>query len=187
MPKPRLAGSWDCLGYDSGMPRVELQRSLNVPAVPARSAASYIMHAIAEQRDMWREFSLYLNFGSLGLPDVGYVAIPVKISDVEESLEPRHEIRFTMTARRSPEVFPVFKGAIGIDPIGPSDAQIWLAGDYELPAKNLGAVIDRIFARGQAEKTLENMMEELADMIEARVQQREIDRVRYRLIYNTGD
>jgi len=97
------------------MPSVELQRALSVPAVPARSAISAIMNEIAEHRGEWADFALYLNFGSLGLPDVGYVAIPVTISDLNESTEPRHEIRFKMRARRSPEAFPTFEGALGID------------------------------------------------------------------------
>lgn len=169
------------------MPQVELQRSLSVPAVPARSAASFIMHAIEEQRDEWREFALYLNFGSLGLPDVGYVAVPVEIAGVKELLEPRHEIRFTLSALRSAEAFPTFTGAIGVDATGPSNAQLWLAGDYEVPANGIGSMFDQTFAHGSARKTLENMLNELADAIEARVQQRERANARYRLIFNTGD
>lgn len=169
------------------MPQVELQRTLSVPAVPSRSAASSILHEIEQHRGEWSEFALYLNFGHLGLPDVGYVAVPVNISGVTESLEPRHEIRFRLQARRSPEAFPVFNGAIGIDANGPSSAQIWLAGDYEVPMSGLGGAIDHLLARGTAEKTLENMMHELADAIEARVQQRERANARYRLIFNTGD
>jgi hypothetical protein len=169
------------------MPNVELQRPLSVPAVPARSAASFIMHAIEEQRDGWEEFSLYLDFGAVGLPDVGYVAIPVTIDNVTESLEPRHEIRFRLKARRSPEAFPVFDGAIGIDATGPSQSETWLAGNYKLPLHTLGGLIDRTFARGAAEKTLDNMLRELADAIEARVQQRERAQARYRLVFNTGD
>jgi hypothetical protein len=169
------------------MPQVELQRSLGVPAVPARSAGSYILHAIEEQRPDWREFALYLNFGSLGLPDVGYVAIPVCVTGVSEHLEPRHEVRFTVRAMRSPEAFPTFKGAIGIDANGPSSAQMWLAGDYEVPAGGLGGIFDQMFARGAARKSLENMLEELADAIEAKVTQRERADARYRLVFNTGD
>ncbi len=169
------------------MPEVELQRSLSVPAVPARAAASSIMHAIEEQRAEWREFALYLNFGSLGLPDVGYVAIPVAITGVTESLEPRHEIRFTMKALRGPEGFPKFNGAIGIDATGPSNAQVWLAGTYDVPAHGLGTFFDKTLARGSAAKTLENMLEELANAIEATVQRRERADARYRVIFNTGD
>ena len=169
------------------MPKIEVQRSLRVPAVPARSAASFIMHAIQERRDGWDEFALYLDFGSMGLPDVGYVAIPVEFAAVKELLEPRHEISFTMQARRSPQAFPVFEGAIGIDASGPSNAQLWLAGSYDVPLESLGGLIDQTFAHGAAERTLNNMLNELADAIEARVEQRERAQARYRLVFNTGD
>lgn len=169
------------------MPQVELQRQLSVPAVPARSAASFIMNAIADRRDDWSEFALYLDFASLGLPDVGYVAIPVTVSDIKETLEPRHEIHFLMCARRSREAFPTFDGAIGVDASGPSNGTLWLAGSYQTPLGGLGGIFDQFFARGSAEKTLENMLNELGDAIEARVQQRERANARYRLVFNTGD
>lgn len=169
------------------MPQVELQRPLSVPAVPARSAASFIMHAIEERREDWSEFALYLDFATLGLPDVGYVAIPVAIDGVKEALEPRHEIHFTIRSRRSPEAFPTFDGAIGIDANGPSNALMWLAGTYDAPMHGLGGLLDKTFAHGTAVKTLENMLGELAGAVEARVEQRERANARYRLIFNTGD
>jgi hypothetical protein len=169
------------------MPSVSLQRSLSVPAVPARAAISAIMREIAERRGDWVDFALYLNFGSFGLPDVGYAAIPVTISNLNESTEPRHEIRFMMRARRSPDVFPTFDGGIGVDPTGPSSSQLWLGGQYEVPLRHLGAIFDETFARGTAEKSLNNMLNELADAVVARVEKREIADARYRLIFNTGD
>ncbi len=168
----RLANAWGS-GYDR--------------RVPARSAASSIVHAIEAQREDWSEFSLYVNFATLGLPDVGYVAIPVSLSGVQEQLEPRHEIRFTLRARRIPDAFPTFNGGLGIDANGPSSAQIWLAGTYDAPLHAMGGIIDKLFAHGAAEKTLENMLVELADATEARVQQRERANARYRVIFNTGD
>jgi hypothetical protein len=169
------------------MPQVELERQLSVPAVPARSAASYILHAIEEQRADWSEFSLYLNFASIGLPDVGYVAIPVNIDHVKEQLEPRHEIGFTLCARRIPKAFPTFVGAIGIDANGPSNAQIWLAGHYDPPLQLIGGFFNQLVAQNSAQKALENMLNELADAVEGRVQQRERANARYRVIFNTGD
>lgn len=169
------------------MRHIERQRPLRVPAVPARSAASSILRAIESQREGWNDFALYLDFAALGLPDVGYVAIPVRIDVRGEQTEPRHEIRFTMRARRSPEAFPVFDGAIGVDAAGPSSAQLWLAGTYEGPKHGVTALLERGFATGASDKTLENMLRELADAIESRVEQRERASARYRLIFNTGD
>jgi hypothetical protein len=186
----RCAGALDWTQhrvYDPCMSSVELQRALSIPAVPGRSALSAIMHEIAERRGDWEDFSLYLNFGTLGMPDVGYVAIPVSISEVREATEPRHEIRFKMQARRSPEIFPVFGGGVGIDPTGPSSSLIWMAGEYEVPLKGLGSFFNETLARGAAEKSLNNMMTELAEAVIARVEKRELAAARYRLVFNTGD
>jgi hypothetical protein len=169
------------------MPKVEMQEPLTVPEVPARVAASSILHEIAGERGDWSDFSLYLNLGSVGLPDVGYVAIPVTIEGVEEQLEPRHEIRFRVHARRGRESFPRFSGAIGIDATGPSNAILWLAGEYEVPGSGLGAMFDKTAAHGIAEKTLRNMLRDLADGINARVQQKELARARYRVLFSSGD
>lgn len=172
--------------YDVAM-HVQMERPLSVPVVPARSAASEILRDMRDEKGKWSDFALYAKLSSLGLPDVGYVAIPVNIDRVEESLEPRHEIRFRMCARRSQDAFPVFEGAIGIDPNGPSSSTMWLAGDYEPPMKALGAMLDKFLTGRVAEHSLRNMMNELGDAIEAKVERRQLDDVRYRLIFNTGD
>ncbi len=169
------------------MPRIDLQRPLSVPSVPARAALSSILREISEERKGWADFSLYLNLGSLGLPDVGYVAIPAVISPPEETTEPRHEIRFTLRARRSPDVFPTFDGSAGIDAAGPSSATLWLAGAYEVPMRRIGALLNEKLGHAAAEKSLGNMLGEFADAIVARVERREMDMARYRLIFNTGD
>jgi hypothetical protein len=169
------------------MPAVDMQRPLSVPAVPAKSAVSSIMHEIEDRRGDWEEFALYLNLGALGLPDVGYIAVPVFVSDISEETEPRHKIAFRMCARRSPEVFPTFEGAIGIDSTGPSNALLWLGGNYQLPMRGFGGLVNETLARGAAAKTLENMLSELASAVTARVEKREMKEARYRLVFNTGD
>jgi hypothetical protein len=165
------------------MPRVDFQRQLNVPVVPARSAIAAILHEIEQKSGSWGDFALYLDFKSLGLPDVGYVAIPIEIEGVSEALEPRHEIRFQIHARRGRDAFPTFDGAVGIDALGPSSAQLWLAGDYQPPLRSLGPLLDQFIGGGKAAKALENMLAELADAVDARVQQREQAGARYRLIF----
>lgn len=169
------------------MASVDLQCPLSVPAVPARAAISAILHDIADQRGEWAEFALYLNFGALSLPDVGYVAIPVRISDLREETEPRHAIHFGMRARRKPEAFPVFEGAVGVDATGPSNAILWLSGTYEVPLHGFGELVNGAILQGTAAKVLENMLNELADAVNARVEKREMASARYRLIFNTGD
>jgi len=169
------------------MAKIELQRPLSVPAIPARSAISSILHDIAEGRGQWADFALYCTFGSIGLPDVGYIAIPVKISNLDEHLEPRHEIRFHMQASREPQAFPLFDGSLGIDVSGASSSTLWLAGTYEVPLSGLGALLNQTMMRGTAEKTISNMIDVLAEGTVARVQKHEIAETRYRLLLKSGD
>lgn len=168
------------------MPNVDIQRQLPVPAVPAREAASEIMRDIAGNAREWQDFTLHLNTGALGLPDVGYIAIPVRVQIAGEESEPRHQIRFTLRSRRNPEAFPVFEGALGIDSSGPSSSQIWLGGKYDPPMRGLGAFFDKLVAGNVAEKTLENMLVDLAEAVAARVERRELAQARYRM-FGTGD
>lgn len=169
------------------MPTVDLQKALNVPAVPAREALSNILNDIVAGRDKWQDFALYLNLRDAGLPDVGYVAIPIDLRVIEERLEPRHEIRFTFQAKRSPQAFPTFEGSMGVDPNGPSSAALWLGGSYELPMRGFGTLVDAVLGKRAADKTLDNMLVELAAAVVARVEKRELAGARYRVFFNSGD
>ncbi len=168
------------------MPKINLEKPLNEPAVPAREAASHILKAIAANANEWQGFALHLNLGELALPDVGYIAIPIRLKIAGEETEPRHQIAFTIHARRNAEIFPVFQGALGVDSSGPSGSQVWLAGEYELPMSGLGAFFDKAVARNAAAKTLENFLADLVEAIAARVEKRELAQARYRL-FAMGD
>lgn len=168
------------------MPKIDLERSLNQPAVPAREAASQIMKDIASNAGEWQGFPLHLNLGALGLPDVGYVAVPIKLDISGEETEPRHQIRFTLRARKSAELFPGLEAALGIDSSGPSSSQVWLAGNYEVPMSALGALFDKAVAGNAAAKSLENFLTDLTEAIAARVEKRERAVARYRL-FGSGD
>jgi len=168
------------------VPKVNLQKPLNVPAVPARQAASEILHKIEAGEPEGADFSPHLSLGAVGLPDVGYIVIPVRLAISGEEQEPRHQIRFTMLARRNPEAFPVFNGALGVDSSGPSSSEVWLGGTYEVPLHALGAFFDKLMAPNVANKALDNLLVDLAEAIAARVERREISLARYRM-FDTGD
>lgn len=169
------------------MPDVNLQQPLSVPAVPARAALSAILHDIADNRPGWSDFALYANLGSFSLPDVGYIAVPVKISNLEERTEPQHEIRFHLQSRRGAESFPVLEGKMGVDSAGPSSATIWLGGSYTIPMSGIGGLINQTILRGIAGSTLEMMLDEIAQAVVARVENRERAESRYRLLFKAGD
>lgn len=168
------------------MPKVDLEKSLTVPAVAAREAAAEILRQIAADAGQWKGFALHLNLGTLGLPDVGYIAIPIKLEIGAEETEPRHQVRLTIRARRNAELFPVLDGALGVDSSGPSSSQVWLSGTYELPMSGIGTFFDKVVAGNAAAKTLENFLDDLTEAIAARVQNRELALARYRLL-GTGD
>jgi len=168
------------------MPKVDLEKPLNIPAVPAREAASQILRDIAAGAPEWRGFALHLNLGALGLPDVGYVAIPIRLEIAGEEFEQRHQIRFSIHASKSAEIFPALNGTLGVDSSGPSSAQVWLAGEYELPMSGFGAFFDKTVAGNAAAKTLENFLTDIAGAIAARVEKRELSLARYRL-FGAGD
>lgn len=169
------------------MPKIEIDRPMSVPAVPAQAAASSILHEIADGRREWSDFALYLQLGALGFPDVGYVAIPVNIEFRSEQAQPQHRIDFCLRAKRSPQSFPVLNGALGVSPTGPSSSSMWMGGEYELPGGAVGAAFNRIVGERAANITLENMAAELAHAIEARVERKERSEARYRLVFNAGD
>jgi len=163
-----------------------MQRPLPVPPVPAREAAAQILRDIESGSREWHDFALHLNLGAIGLPDVGYIAVPIQLKVSGEEFDPRHQITFSIHSRKSPEAFPVFTGAIGVDGSGPSNSEIWLGGEYELPLHGLGMFFDKVVARKAAEKTLENMLADLGEAVTARVERRELGQARYRM-FGAGD
>lgn len=169
------------------MPTLDLQRALSIPVVPARSAFLAILNEIAQGRGDWEEFALYLNLKSLGLPDVGYVAIPVTLSGLREEHGERDQVHFTIRARRSSQLFPQLNAVAGIDSTGPSSSLLWLGGTYDTPLHTFGRLFDDTLARGAAEKSLNNMLTQLADAVVARVEKREFANARYRMVFNAGD
>jgi hypothetical protein len=162
------------------VPDVRLQRGLRVPADSAADALGVVLKAIADQDGPWRGFALHVSLGDLRLPDVGYVAIPIRLTAQKSSGEPR-TFDVTFTSANLPSAFPGFNGRMGVDPsttIG--ESTLYLRGAYELPMQLFGRLLDAAFTPGVAEKSLENFLEEMAMACEARVNEREAEFARYR-------
>lgn len=162
------------------MPEIRLQRSLRVPPVPAFASLKEVLAEIAAQEGAWRGFALHVSLGDLRLPDVGYVAVPIALETGETHAETR-SIDMEFTAASHAASFPRFKGAAGIDTTGPSESILWLGGDYGVPLHVFGELFDRTIASGIAERTLDNLIDDLAVAIVANVEKREADYARYRM------
>ena len=166
------------------MPDVRLERTLRVPADPATEALSDLLKAIAGQEGPWRGFALHIALGDLRLPDVGYVAVPIRLS-VEREPEERRAFGISFNAASLPEAFPGFKGTMGLRPAGLGESTLYLNGHYELPMHFLGRLLDATLTPHVAERSLENFIEEIGTACEARVNQREADFARYRFYSRT--
>ena len=162
------------------MSEIRLQRELKVPPIEAFLALGEILSEIAAQRGAWRGFALHVGLGELHLSDVGYVAIPVSLT-VGKPRSDAHAIDVSFRAVKHPESFPTFTGSVGIEATGPTGANLWLGGGYDVPLQLFGRFFDATIASGVARRTLENLIDDLAQAVVANVDKREYEYVRYQL------
>ena len=161
------------------MSEIRLQRNLKVPPVPALSALGSILSSISAQEGRWRGFALHVSLGDVRLPDVGYVAIPIRLTSSGTTQGDARSIPIEFGAAEHAEAFPHFKGAAGIDATGPTGSILWIAGSYEVPMQTLGAILDRTVIGGVADRSLVNLIDDLAAAVVANVEKSEAEYVRY--------
>ena len=165
------------------MARVEIAKTLRIPPGPAAEALGSLLRAIADQDGPWRGFALHVGLGELHFPDVGYVAVPIKLTVGKSERPTAFDIAFTSS--NLPAAFPGFKGTIGVAERGLGDCTLSLRGEYELPMHFFGKLLDAAMLPRVAEKSLENFVEEIGMACEARVNQREAEFARYRFYART--
>lgn len=161
-----------------GVPEVKFDRSLRVPVDPAGTALGELLQAIADQTGPWRGFPLHISLGDLRLPDVGYVAVPIRLTFEKDPAVP-HAFRIAFNASNLPSSFPGFAGKIGVEPGSLGECTLYLRGAYEMPMHVFGKLLDAALMPRVAEKSLENFVDEIGAACEARVNQREADFARY--------
>jgi len=162
-----------------GVADVNLQRTMRIPAEQAAQTLGELLQAIAEQTGPWRGFALHVSLGDLRLPDVGYVAVPIRLIVRKNPQTPR-AYGLTFNSMNLPAAFPGFSGEMGVDPAGLGECQLYLRGKYELPMHVFGKLIDSALTPRVAERSLDNFIEEIAAACEASVNKREADYARYR-------
>lgn len=166
------------------MPEIRLQCSLKVPADPAHDALGAILQAIADQEGPWRGFALHISLGDLRLPDVGYVAVPIRLT-VAKSANDARVFDIAFNAASLPAAFPGFKGSMSAEPSGLGECTLSLTGSYDLPMHFFGKLLDSAMTPGVAGKSLENFIEEIGEACVARVEAREAEYARYRFFTRT--
>jgi hypothetical protein len=159
---------------------VRLQRTLRVPADPAAETLGALLKAIADQEGPWRGFALHVSLGDLRLPDVGYVAVPIRLT-VQKDEDAARTFGIAFTSANLPAAFPGFNGKLAVEPVETlGESTLHLFGKYELPMQLLGRFLDVAVTPGVAERSLENFLDEVATACEARVNEREAEFARYR-------
>jgi hypothetical protein len=164
------------------MTTVRLSRAIQLPQALAYQTAAEILREIARQEQPWRGFALHLDLGDIGLPEVGYIAVPIRMEVGPSPPETANQIDLSIEALRSSNAFPKFQGALGADVVGPAAATLWLGGNYDVPLSGLGKIVDATLAHGAAEKSLKNFLDDIARACEARVNKREAELMRYQRI-----
>jgi hypothetical protein len=161
------------------LPEVRLERPLRVPADQAAQAIGELLAAIANQEGPWRGFALHISLGDLHLPDVGYVAVPIRLKVAKNSKD-AHAFEIAFDAANLPAAFPGFKGGMGVEAGAMGESTLYLRGSYELPLKFFGNLFDAALLPHVAARSLENFIQEIAVAVQARVDQREAEFARYR-------
>jgi hypothetical protein len=163
----------------SDVPEISLERALKVPAEPGAEALGELLKAIEDQEGPWHGFALHVGLGELRLPDVGYVAVPIRLTAAKRA-DDRLAFDLSFVSTSIPAAFPAFKGEIGLrESTAIGESSLYLHGEYQLPMQLFGRLIDAALLPAVARRALENFIEEISTACEARVNQREAEFIRY--------
>jgi hypothetical protein len=164
------------------MNKIEAQRALDVSPASAIRETRSLLEEISSGAGEWAEASLRLDLRDVGLPDLGHIAVPISVGVQPAEPASPNEINLSIAAKRNPNAFPVFHGAIGVDSSGAAASTLWLSGTYDEPAGELRTLIPVPAAQRAAEKTIQNFLDDIATAVERRAAHREKDQERYRMI-----
>jgi len=154
-----------------------VERHVAVPYGTSLRALGEILTGIATGAKPWAGFYFHVDLEDIGLPNVGYVAIPIALT-LGTQVPGINQYPVTIRAASHPQAFPTLKGAIGTDMAG-NETVLWVGGTYDVPLGLFGAIVDASLARGVAQRCLENFADDLAKALHARVEAHEADYARF--------
>lgn len=160
------------------MPAIRYEQLLAVAPAPIHSALGEILQGIADQDGAWKDFALHATLGEAGLPDVGYLAVPIHLT-IGQVIPGVNQFPIVIRAASHPESFPVFEGAVAAEMSGNASSLLSLGGTYDVPLGVFGSLVNGALVRGLAEHSLRNFLADLAMASVARVEQREAEYIRY--------
>jgi hypothetical protein len=164
------------------MADIHFEQPAPVPLNPALDALGKVLRGIAGQEASWKGFALHANLGEAGLPDVGYIAVPIQLT-IGESTPGINQIPIAIRAASHPGSFPVFQGAIAVEMSGNSASMFSLGGSYDVPLGVIGSLVNAALVRGLAERSLQRFLTDIAQACTAFVEKREADFMRYSVFH----
>lgn len=164
------------------MNKIEAQRALDVSPGRAISETRSLLDEISSGAGEWAEASLRLDLRDIGLPDLGHIAVPIRVEVQPAEPAAPNQINLSIAAKRNPDAFPIFHGAIGVESSSGAASTLWLDGSYDEPPGELRTLIPAPTAQRAAETTIQNFLDDIAAAVERRAAHREKDEERYRMI-----
>lgn len=157
------------------MPLIELQVRVSMPAMLVAPELVKALQAIEKGDRPFENFTVSADLGSLHLPNIGAVSVPVSLSVRGSHGRNPQRIDFALESSDASGFFPKFTGSLRCDPDGPSDAVIWLIGEYAPPLGTAGALLDATVLKGVATHSLMPFLRLLAEHAEAESRKHELD------------
>lgn len=153
----------------TNVPRVEHQCAVRISPKILQGALADVLDGIASQRDAWQGFALHLQLRDVGLPDVGYIAVPIRLQCAREVTDAaQFQMALSIESAMNPGAFPVFSGHCGVSALSAHQSNIWLSGAYTVPLRSFGAFFDATLLHGAANSCLRNFLSDVAAVCEAR-------------------
>jgi hypothetical protein len=164
------------------MPQISYERAVDFAQDVLENSIAEVLNGIAGAQGTWQGFVLHVPMSDAGLPDVGYIAVPIRLQCAsEKTATAQFQMTLTIESAKNPKSFPVFKGRCGVDTLTPSRSNVWLDGNYTVPMKSFGAFFDATLLHGAAERSLRNFLDDVIAACDARINAKEREYLRHHL------
>ncbi len=154
------------------MPKVEYQRLVDVPSGKFEAALEAVLRGISGRIKPWDDFALHLAISDIGLPDVGYITVPIKLNCAREiDASGQFQMTLHIEAQKNRASFPLFDGHCGVSVLNASRCNFWLGGGYTVPLKSFGIFFDATLLHGAADRCLCNFVDDVVEACKVQARQ----------------
>ena len=163
------------------MPNIELTHRVGIASSAVMACLAQTLADIAKKKEPYDDFSLKIDLGSLHIPNVATVMVPVTLHVGKHIGVPPSQTEIAIEARDNTAYFPQFTGIIRADAAGASATVLHLSGTYDVPGGMLGSTLDRTVLAGAASASLSTFLQWLCETVEERIKHNEYETARQML------